>query len=239
MKENRFRLRGAMAKFVGGLKSNKENRVLIIGDLHEPFCLDGYLEHCVKIRDKYNCNKIIFIGDVIDNHYSSFHTTDVDGMGGGDELDLAVEKLQRWIEAFPEATILLGNHDRIILRKAFEGSIPKLWIKSFNEVIGAPDWDFVDEYILDDVLYVHGEGGQARYRMKKELTSIVQGHLHTFGYIDYIVGRNYKIFGMQVGCGIDKDSYAMAYSRHFPKPFISCGVILDNGKLPILEPMEL
>ena len=78
-KETRPRLNKAMGKYVKSLKSD-ENRVLVIGDLHEPFCLDGYLEHCVKIRDKYNCNKVIFIGDVIDSHFSSFHTTDVDGL---------------------------------------------------------------------------------------------------------------------------------------------------------------
>ena len=69
--------------------------------------------------------------------------------------------------------------------------------------------------------------------------SVVQGHLHLQGYVEYQVGRNYKIFGMQVGCGIDKDSYALAYGRNFGKPFISCGVILENGTLPILEPMNL
>lgn len=44
---------------------------------------------------------------------------------------------------------------------------------------------------------------------------------------------------MQVGCGIDRNSYAMAYGKNFPKPFISCAVVLNDGKTPILEPMEL
>ena len=69
--------------------------------------------------------------------------------------------------------------------------------------------------------------------------STVQGHLHTQGYIDFQVGRNYKIFGMQVGCGIDHKSYAMSYAKNFGKPFIACAVVLNNGTLPILEPMEL
>lgn len=224
-------------KFEG--KPQLENRVLIIGDLHEPFCLDGYLEHCINMYKEFNCNQVVFIGDVIDNHYSSFHTTDVDGLGGGHELELAISKLQRWVKAFPNAYVTLGNHDRIILRKAFEGQIPKIWIKSFSEVLGAPNWEFVEQIVIDDVMYIHGEGGTARARMRKELHSLVQGHLHIQGYIDYQVGNNHKIFGMQVGCGIDHTSYAMAYGKNFGKPFISCGVILNNGKLPILLPMEL
>jgi metallophosphoesterase superfamily enzyme len=215
------------------------NRILVIGDLHEPFCLDSYLDHCKNMYKKYNCNRVIFIGDVIDNHYSSFHEADPDGMGGGDELDLAIKRLSRWVKAFPTADIMIGNHDRIIARKAFSSGIPKKWIKEYKEVLGAPNWNFTESLIIDDVLYQHGEGGTARSKMKKELISTVQGHLHTQGYIDYQVGRNYKIFGCQIGCGIDKDAYAMAYGKNFGKPFIACMVVLNEGKLPILEPMDL
>lgn len=227
-----------MSKYVEQLKS-KDNRVLVIGDLHEPFCLDGYLKHCIKIKEKYNCNKIVFIGDVIDSHYSSYHETDPDGMGGGDELELAIKKLSRWVKAFPDAYVTIGNHDRIISRKAFSGGIPKKWIRSYNEVLEAPNWKFLESIIIDGVMYQHGEGGTARTKMKKELISVVQGHLHTQGYIEYQVGNRYKIFGIQTGCGIDRDSYALAYGRNYGKPFISCSVILDNGSLPILEPMKL
>ena len=70
------------------------SRVLIIGDLHCPFDLDGYLDHCTEIYERYDCDKVIFIGDVIDNHYSSYHETDPDGMSGGLELIKAIERLQ-------------------------------------------------------------------------------------------------------------------------------------------------
>ena len=77
----------------------KENRVLVIGDLHEPFCLDGYLQFCKDTYAKHNLNKVVFIGDVIDNHYSSYHETDSDGMGGGEELELAIKKISKWYKA--------------------------------------------------------------------------------------------------------------------------------------------
>jgi len=54
------------------------SKVLAIGDLHEPFCLDKYLRFCKNVDRKYRCNKVVFIGDVIDNHYSSYHETDPD-----------------------------------------------------------------------------------------------------------------------------------------------------------------
>lgn len=238
MNKKRPRLTKGLNNLVQVLK-DKSNRILVIGDLHEPFCLDAYLEHCIYVYSKYNCNRVVFIGDVIDNHYSSYHEVDPDGLGGGDELDLAIKRLSRWVKAFPVADIMIGNHDRIIARKAFSSGIPKKWIKEYKEVLNAPEWNFTESIIIDNVLYQHGEGGTARSKMRKELISTVQGHLHTQGYIDFQVGRNYKIFGAQIGCGIDKDAYAMAYGKNFGKPFISCLVVLNSGTLPILEPMEL
>jgi hypothetical protein len=71
-------------------------------------------------------------------------------------------------------------------------------------------------------------------------TSVVQGHWHTTSYIRYNVSAVDRIFAMQVGCGIDRKAYAMAYTRNFIKrPIISCGVVQNNGTLPILCPMHL
>lgn len=205
-----------------------ERRILVIGDLHEPFCLDGYLEFCQDTYARYNCNQVIFIGDIIDNHYSSYHETSPDGYGGGDELDRAIERVQKWYTAFPVADVTIGNHDRIIMRKAFTGSIPRRWIKSYNEVLGTPNWDWVERIEYDNVQYIHGEGGTARTKAKNDMMSTVQGHIHTQAYTEFHVGKNFKIFGMQVGCGVDSKSYAAAYAKHFKKQAIGCGVVIGG-----------
>ena len=67
----------------------------------------------------------MFIGDIIDNHYSSYHETSADGMGGLDELELAIKRISRWYDAFPKATVIIGNHDRLIMRKAQTSAIPR------------------------------------------------------------------------------------------------------------------
>jgi predicted phosphodiesterase len=51
----------------------QESRVLVIGDLHCPFEKEGYLEFCKEQYKKWKCNQVVFIGDIIDNHYSSYH----------------------------------------------------------------------------------------------------------------------------------------------------------------------
>jgi len=227
----------------GKLKSHlhltkPESRVLAIGDIHEPFSLDDYLSFCVETYYNYNCNKIVFIGDVIDNHYSSYHETDADGLGGADELEIAVERLAKWYNKFPLADVIIGNHDRMVMRKAQTSAIPTKWIKAYKEVLEVPNWNFTDRIVIDNVQYVHGEGGTARTKSRADMMSTVQGHLHTQAYCDWTVGEKFKVFGMQTGCGIDHDAYAMAYAKRGKKPAIGCAVII-GGHTPINIMMDL
>ena len=219
-------------------KSKSGKNVLVIGDLHLPFTLEGYLEHCIETYNKYKCNEVVFIGDIIDNHASSFHIPDADGYSAGYELKLAIQKVKEWYKAFPEATIIIGNHDRIIMRKAQASGLSKMWIKDYADVLGVPNWKFIESIEIDDVLYLHGEGGVARTRARRDLCSIVQGHLHTQASVDWIVGKNFKIFACQTGCGIDAKAYAMAYAKEFAKPAIGCAVVLE-GKTVFNAMMEL
>jgi len=236
MKDFRPRLSGNK-KVAYEYINKSERRILVIGDIHAPFTLDGYLEFCEDMYARYNCNQVIFIGDIIDNHYASFHATDPDGMGGGDELDVAIEHVKMWSESFPVADVCIGNHDRIIMRKAFDSQIPSRWIKSYNEVLGT-NWNWVEHVVYDDVQYIHGEGGTARTKSKNDMMSTVQGHIHTQAYVEWSVGKMFKIFGMQVGCGIDSKSYAAAYAKNFKKQAIGCGVVI-GGHTAINCMMEL
>lgn len=214
------------------------SKVLAIGDLHEPFTLDKYLRFCKNVDRKMACNKVVFLGDVIDSHYSSYHETDPDGMSAGEELDKAIEGIRKWYLAFPEATVLIGNHDRLVRRKAFSAGVSKQWIRDYAEVLGTPGWKFVERTVIDGVQYVHGEGGTARTKSKADMMSTVQGHLHTQCYTEWVVGANFKIFGCQVGCGIDHNAYAMAYAKAGKKPAIGCATI-EHGKTCTNHLMEL
>ena len=85
---------------------------------------------------------------------------------------------------------------------------------------------------------VHGEGGTAHTKCRADMMPTVQGHLHTQCYTQWFVGANFKVFGMQVGCGIDHDAYAMAYAKRGKKPAIACGVVI-GGHTPINNLMNL
>ena len=60
---------------------------------------------------KYNCSQVVFIGDCIDSHFSSYHEVDPDGMGAGEELQKAKEIIAKFHDEFPNAKVCLGNHD--------------------------------------------------------------------------------------------------------------------------------
>ena len=214
------------------------NKVLVIGDLHTPFEHKGYLNFCKQIYKKYNCDKVVFIGDIIDNHVGSFHDTDVDGHSGGKELMLAKKSIADYHREFPNSLVCLGNHDILPNRKAFSSGVSKHWIKPIGEVLITPTWTYADHFIIDGVKYTHGTGRQSRQRSQQDMISNVQGHFHAQSYIENYVGADgTRRFAMQIGCGINVEEYAFAYGKNFAKPHLNCGVVID-GRLPIIEFME-
>ena len=176
---NRYRFKPHEIVALKKMRDTDVRNVLVIGDLHEPFCLDNYLQFCIDKYYEYACTEVVFIGDIIDNHFSSYHETSADGMGGADELEFAIKRIARWRNAFPLATVVIGNHDRIIMRKAQTSAIPSKWIKSYKEVLEVPNWNFVERYEQDNVQYIHGEGGTARTKCRADMMNTVQGHFTT------------------------------------------------------------
>lgn len=226
--EIRPRLKGKKLKAFKSL-TKKQSRILVIGDLHEPFCLDGYLDFCKEQYEINNCNRVVFIGDILDNHYSSYHESSADGLGGKYELEQAIKKLSKWCKAFPVADVTLGNHDRIIIRKAQTSNIPSKWIKEYKEVLETPKWNFVTDIYIDGVRYVHGDkSGKPRMAAKRDMVSTVSGHYHTDFYTEWFFGKTRAIFGMAVGCGIDAKSYAMGYMQGGKKEAIGVGVVIGG-----------
>lgn len=206
---------------------------LVIPDLHMPFTKEGFLDFCKKMYKEYNCNNVVFLGDILDNHYSSYHESDPDGFSAKDELENAKRMIKEWYEAFPNAKICLGNHDRLIMRKAFTSGLSKQWIKSLNEVLEVNKWEFKEHFIIDNVLFTHGESRIAKTRVKQEFTSCVQGHRHSQSYIEYYVGRilNEPLFSMQLGAGIDDSQYAFAYAKDGAPTHTNVGIIINRNPL--------
>ena len=227
MKQIRPRISGKLINAYCNL-IKPEKKILIIGDLHEPFTHPKYLEFCLDVYAKYNCNQVIFIGDIIDSHGWSYHEHDPDGMSSKDELNLAIKKVKNWYEAFPEADVCIGNHDRMASRKMFTAGVPQKWIRGYNDVLGTPGWNWIESIEYDNVLYEHGEGSKAFMKARNNMISSVCGHHHTDCGVMWYVGKKFRVFGMQVGCGISPTAYAVAYAKHFKRQALGCGVVLGG-----------
>ena len=233
--------RSKQVKVVSKAAQYDIDNVLFIPDLHAPFIKDGFLEFCKEQQIKYNCGTIIFAGDIVDGHAWSYHEHDPDGLSVGDELDAAKKQLQPWYKAFPEAIVLMGNHDLLIQRKAKTVGLSKQFIKGFGEVLEAPkSWNFKLEHVKDNVLYKHGSIGDAFKVAKSSRMSTCQGHFHSKTFVQWSVSEKDAIFGLQVGWGADRHQYAFDYGKSFTeKPILSCGIILDKGLTPIVKMMSL
>jgi len=220
------------------------DNVLVIGDPHEPFTKEGYLEFCREIQEKYDCGTVVHIGDAVDNHAVSYHEKDPEGMSAGDEFNLAIERMKRWYYTFPNVKVCIGNHDALPFRKAFSAGLPKTWLKTYQELLQSPstwEWDFVHQ--VNGVIYQHGTGlsGEmaAINAARENRQSTVIGHLHTVMNTRFLASYKDLIFGVTVGCGIDHEKYAFAYGKqNTRKPVVACCVVLD-GKLPINIPMPI
>ena len=213
---------------------NKDN-VLVIGDLHCPFSSKEYLQFCRHQQEIYDCGTVVFIGDIADFHYSSYHEQDPDGFSAGEEATMTGMQLAEWYDMFPCATVCIGNHDLIIYRKMYTSGLSRRYAKSWNDLFCAPiGWQFLDKIIINDVLYTHGVSAALK-RSQDSRISVVQGHLHTLAYVQHSQSEINSIFAMQVGCGIDDESFAFGYAKNFnKKPVISCGVVLNKGTLPMV-----
>ena len=219
------------------------SNVLVIPDVHLPCEHKGALQFLIKVKKKYKCDKVVCIGDMVDQYCFSTYTKDPEAPSTQEEINATKKKLKSWAKAFPKMSIVYGNHDLRLVRQAAIVGIPKQFITPLNEVYDLPStWTWHDEVVIDGVLYVHegGIGGKyAHIRLaERNQQSTVMGHLHSSPGVGYMANRNRLIFGMNVGCLVDRHTYAFHYAKKMPKQVLSCGVVLDGGKLPIVVPFS-
>ena len=222
---------------------------LVIGDGHIPFAHRDYLDFCVDVRKRYGCGRVCHVGDIVDNHAVSFHDHDPDGMSAGDELKAARKELLQWAKAFPRVDYAIGNHDALASRKAYAAGIPVGFMKNFRQIYGLPaSWRFDYSFTYDRGPHAwrltHGTGTSGHDAAYKSAggarISTAQGHLHSAFGVKFHASDKDIIWGMQVGCGINRRAYAFDYGRDFKdKPILGCGVVLEGGRVPLCVPMPL
>jgi hypothetical protein len=215
----------------------------VISDLHAPYCHRDAIKFLQAVKDVYSPDRIINIGDEVDNHAMSFHPSDASLYSAGDELKKAREIIWQVEEMFPKMTLVESNHGSLAYRKAKVGGIPKEMLRPYAEILDVKHWKWVPqlEIILPNrqpCFFIHGLSANTRTLMTSKMMSAVQGHYHEKFEIVFQGNGERLNFGMTVGCLIDDSSMAFHYNKVFAKrPIIGLGMIIDSQ--PKLIPMVL
>ena len=182
---------------------------------------------------------------MVDNHSISYHEHDPNGKSPIDEMKEVDRCLKEWFKAFPKLLLCRGNHDRLVDRKSRTIGLPERCFKPFRDIWGLPEgWKDEFSWEIDGVRYTHGTGLSGDYAhikaAERNRQSCVIGHTHSTAATNYIVSEKDRIFAMNVGCGIDRHTYAFEYGRDFTKkPVLSCGVVTDHGKYCQVFPLDV
>lgn len=220
-----------------------KHRVLVVPDIQEPFSHPDSLAFIKSVRKHYSTDTTVFIGDEVDFHALSKFPHDPDGRSAGDEHKEAITALQKWYDLFDgeDVRVCTSNHTDRILKRAHEAGIPKDFLKSYREFLRAPkSWSWEESFLIDGVKYEHGDaaGGvdAARLLAIANRASTVIGHHHSHGGVRYLANDSDVIFGLNVGCLIDRGAYVFAYGKAAKfKPTLGCGVVLRG--VPQFVPM--
>ncbi len=219
------------------------NKVLVISDLHAPYEHPDTVAFLAKLKQKYKFDKVVCIGDEVDNHAISFHDSDPNLPSASHELHLAIKHLQPIYKLFPNVTVVESNHGSLLFRKALKHGLPKSVFKSYNEILQAPaGWQWLFDVKLQTplgpVYFCHGKTGTPGRLAAQYGMSSVQGHFHEKSQISYQSTPERLIFDMHVGCLADDKSLALGYNKiNVRRPIVSVGIII-NG-IPQIVPMLL
>jgi len=219
--------------------------ILVIGDTHIPFEIKNYLDFCLDIQKRVRCSIVIHIGDLVDNHAISYHEHDPNGYSPKDEIIEAKNCLRNWFKAFPRVFLCRGNHDRMVDRKGRTVGLPDCVFRPFRDIWDLPKyWQDDFSWTIDNVIFEHGTGyfgdfAHIKAAMNNRQSTVI-GHTHHSLAGGYTANEKDRVWGMNVGCGINRKTYAFEYGRDFTKkPLVGCGVVTDNGKYWQTFPMEL
>ncbi len=221
-------------------------RVLIIGDTHAPGMRRGYVDFLQRVAERYDTNRVVHIGDLVDWASISFHEKSPAMSNATREFELARRQVGALARAFPKVDWLLGNHDALTERQALAAGLPTQVLRDFAEL-----WELkwvvhprFTKICIDGVLYAHGDSGRggqdaALAQAKDHFRSTVIGHFHSQAGVKWWANPEFRVFGLSVGCGIDMGRLQFEYGRKIvAKPMLGCGVVID-GRRAFFEPWLL
>ena len=213
--------------------------ILAFGDTHFPYHHKGTLEFLRKIKEEYQPDRVIHLGDILDVYSVSSYPTDVDHPDTwSQEIRKAREILREVYELFPNVDVMESNHDDRAYKKSRVANIPREYLKPFKDIIGAPDgWKWHESLSLtvdstrDKFLFRHTMTGGALTGAKDLARSVVIGHHHSrFGIQGFSPRRSKVHYGIDAGCLISDKGSPYKYNKgDRSRPIQGC-VMIASGE---------
>lgn len=230
----------------------KGQRFLVISDLQIPFEARHALPFAKAVQKEFGIDKdsVLNVGDELDQYWASRYDKDPNvPITATEEIKRAKEHLKEWYAAFPKMKIATSNHGMRWLQKATAAGIPSDLLRTYKEVLEAPDgWEWRDVWrirgLKQNFDMIHGLGYSSMYSFRQipldRGISTVFGHLHSNAGIAIIENRNgQRLWGMNSGCLVDPEAFAFAYGKWSRfAPCLGVGVVIDDGMTPIWLPYE-
>lgn len=222
----------------------KNSSVLTISDTHFPYNHPDVVAFLKALKEKYRPDRVVHIGDEVDFHAISFHDSNPDLLSPGDELQTSINRMKPLYDLFPKMDLVESNHGSLVYRKAKHHGIPAKALRTYRDILSAPrgwNWHFDLTLRLSNGSYCyfhHGKSSNGLRLSQSMGMNVVQGHFHESFGVQYWGNPLGLFWSMQIGCLIERDTFAFEYCKNnLKRPVIGTGVII-NGH-PKLEPMVL
>ena len=226
------------------MKRYDNERVLLFGDTHAPYQHKYTLDFLKIIKEEYNPDRVVHMGDLLDIYSVSDYPKDIEHP---DTWSIELKKGRSFVKQlanlFPEMVLLESNHDSRAYRKSRVSGIPREFLVKYMDVIGAPEgWKLQKELKItvdstrDKWLFSHTLNGGSVVAAQASGRSVALGHTHTkFGISNFAVGTK-RMWAVDTGCLISNKGAPFRYNKlNVLKPVR--GAVMIVGGVPIILPL--
>ena len=223
-------------------KRYTNNVVLAFGDTHFPYHHKYALEFLADLKSKYEPDRVVHMGDILDIYSVSSYPTDIDHPDSWtQEIKKARKVLKELYKIFPEVDVLESNHDDRAYKKSRVAGIPRELLIPFKKLIDAPEgWKWHKDLSItvdstrEKLFYAHTKtGGSFNCAKDKGCTSAL-GHSHTKFGAEAFKPHKQVLWGVDTGCLISDKGSPFKYNKgDRGRPIQGAVIFIEGLPLPI------
>ncbi len=194
----------------------KYPKCLHLSDPHLPYTNMRYWEAAAEFNRKFKADIVYSSGDFLDQYALSRFPKKVRSDNGHVEILKCIPQVKRIkaLYGFDEMTIMKGNHDDRINKRAQDAGISDLWIRDALEMIGAPKgWKWADHEFIKagPAILTHGFLGNREKHAQWFNHNVIHGHLHAKLGLEFFQRNGNAIWVLCVGCMADRHAMPLQY----------------------------